>query len=283
MMTGSSAATTAVWIRASGRRPCAAAHVGGGDGERGRAVGDLRRGAGGDHAVRPERGLQLAELLQRGVPADALVGGELAAVGEPAPARSRRRTAPASCAAAACAWLASANSSSWAREKPHRWAIISAPTPWLNGTGSSSAKPVDAAVARAHQPVRTHRRRPTLEPIGTRLIDSTPPATTRSAWPDSTVGGGEVQRLLAGAALPVERGAGHRLGPAGGEHGVAADVPRLLADLGDAAPDDVVDVGRVEPGALGERAQHVRRQVDRVDAGEAARCAARPGCAPRRR
>ena len=44
--------------------------------------------------------------------------------------------------------------------------------------------------------------------------------------------GGEVQRLLAGAALAVDGGRRHRLGPARREHGVATDVERLLADLG---------------------------------------------------
>ena len=61
---------------------------------------------------------------------------------------------------------------------------------------------------------------------------------------------------------------GHRLRPARGEHGVAGDVDGLLADLRDAPPDHVVDEGGVEAGALGQRPQHVRRQVDRVDAGQ---------------
>ena len=62
--------------------------------------------------------------------------------------------------------------------------------------------------------------------------------------------GGEVEGLLGGAALAVDGGGGHRLGPAGGQHGVAADVERLLADLHDAAHDHVVDQGRVEVVAL---------------------------------
>ncbi len=56
--------------------------------------------------------------------------------------------------------------------------------------------------------------------------------------------GGEVHRLLAGTALAVDRRRRNLLGPPGGEHGVAADVERLLTDLHDAAHDDVVDHGR---------------------------------------
>jgi hypothetical protein len=40
------------------------------------------------------------------------------------------------------------------------------------------------------------------------------------------------------------------VGPAGGEHGVAADVDGLLADLHDAAHDHVVDEAGVEVVAL---------------------------------
>ena len=65
--------------------------------------------------------------------------------------------------------------------------------------------------------------------------------------------GGEVGRLLRRAALAVDGGGGHRLGPAGGEHGVAADVEALVADLHDAAHDHVLDQGGVEVVALGER------------------------------
>ena len=48
--------------------------------------------------------------------------------------------------------------------------------------------------------------------------------------------------------------AGTALGPAGGEHGVAADVERLGADLHDAAHDHVVDERRVEVVALDQGA-----------------------------
>ena len=60
----------------------------------------------------------------------------------------------------------------------------------------------------------------------------------------------EMDRLLAGAALPVDRRARHALGEAGRQRGVAPDIDRLLADLADAARDHVVDQRRVDPGAL---------------------------------
>ena len=51
----------------------------------------------------------------------------------------------------------------------------------------------------------------------------------------------EVQRLLARSAGPVDRGARDGLGPARGQHRVAADVAGLVAHLGHAAPHHVVD------------------------------------------
>ena len=64
--------------------------------------------------------------------------------------------------------------------------------------------------------------------------------------------------------------AGHRLGPAGGEHGVAADVEALVADLHDAADDDVVDEGGVEVVALDEGLEDLGGEVGRVPARELA-------------
>ena len=61
-------------------------------------------------------------------------------------------------------------------------------------------------------------------------------------------------RLLAGATLAVDGGAGNALGESGGQRCVAADVDALLTGLGDAAHDDVVDRGRVEVVALDDGA-----------------------------
>ena len=62
--------------------------------------------------------------------------------------------------------------------------------------------------------------------------------------------------------------AGHRLGPAGGEDGVAADVDALLADLHDAAHDHVVDESGIEVVALDERLEHLGGQVGGMPAAE---------------
>ncbi len=83
-------------------------------------------------------------------------------------------------------------------------------------------------------------------------------------------GGGEVHGLLAGAALAVDRHTGHRLGPAGGQHRGAGDVEGLLAGLHDTAPDDVVDDPGIDPGALGQAVEHLRRQLGGVHTGQSA-------------
>ncbi len=82
-------------------------------------------------------------------------------------------------------------------------------------------------------------------------------------------GGGEVNRLLAGSALPVDRHAGHGLRPPGGQQGSAADVHRLLAGLHDATPDHVVDEAGINAGLLDQSVEHLRGQVGGVDAGQA--------------
>ena len=254
MMTGSSPATTVVWIRAIGVSPSSRAFSGG-DQQGRRAVGDLAGVARADHAVLLERRLQRAELLQRAAGADALVGGDRA-VRRASPGRSARRRHrrpgpwPPSRARrgrtrrAGCGRSPSARRSSPRRRPGSGRRRRSAP-----GTGGPE---------RACR--RSRRRR--AEPIGTRLIDSTPPATTTSAWPLITVAAAKAHGLLGGAALPVDRRARHRLRPAGGEHRVAADVERLLADLADAAPEHVVDHGRVEPGALDQGVEHGGGEVD---------------------
>ncbi len=64
--------------------------------------------------------------------------------------------------------------------------------------------------------------------------------------------------------------AGDRVRETGRDPGVAGDVAALLADLGDAAADDVVDPLGVDAGALDERRQGVAEEVGRVPAGERA-------------
>ena len=80
---------------------------------------------------------------------------------------------------------------------------------------------------------------------------------------------GEVDRLLRGAALPVDGHAWHVLRQAGRQPGVPRDVNRLRADLRDAAHDHIFDRRRVDPGACDQFPQHVRCEVGGVDRREA--------------
>ena len=82
---------------------------------------------------------------------------------------------------------------------------------------------------------RTGSAPSTDEPIGTRVMLSTPGGDHDVVRARHHALRGEVQRLLRRAALAVDRGAGHRVGEPGGEQRVAADVQRLLAHLRDAA------------------------------------------------
>ena len=82
--------------------------------------------------------------------------------------------------------------------------------------------------------------------------------------------GREVHGDLAGAALAVDREAGNGVRPAGAEQRRARDVGRLFTDLGHAAEDDVVDGTGVDPGAVHEDVQQVRRKMVGAHAGQAA-------------
>ena len=88
--------------------------------------------------------------------------------------------------------------------------------------------------------------------------------------------GGKHRRLLAGAALPVDGRAGHRLGEPRGQRGAPRDIAGLLADLLHAADEHVVKQGRVDPGPDGQRPQHAREQVNGMHAGQPAACLAPP-------
>ena len=173
MITGSSAARTAVCTRASGVRPSSAGLVACHHEQRGRAVADLRAVSRVDGAVGLEAGLELGHRLERTAAAHPLVGVDDRAVleldrgdlpGEPTlvdgGGRLRVRGERV---------LVELR-----RVNPQRSAIISAPIPWFGGTSWKTVC----------RPTQTGRPvGPIEEPIGTRLIDSTPPATTTSYWP----------------------------------------------------------------------------------------------------
>ena len=80
----------------------------------------------------------------------------------------------------------------------------------------------------------------------------------------------EVDRLLAGAALPVDGRRRDRVGVAGSEQGVAGDVGRLIADLIDTAGDHVLDNVRLHARTPRYLLQHLRQQRNRVHAAQAA-------------
>ena len=86
-----------------------------------------------------------------------------------------------------------------------------------------------------------------------------------------------MHRLLRGAALAVDGGPGDVIGQAGGEPAGARDVAGLGADLIDAAEDDVVDMIRIDAGALDERADGVRTEIRGMNAAERPLLLARGG------
>src|SRR4030095_9433069 len=80
----------------------------------------------------------------------------------------------------------------------------------------------------------------------------------------------EVRRLLAGAAHPVESRAAHVDREPRDERGVPRDVEPLLAELVDAAQNDVLDVRRIDAAPPDEIVQAESGQVVGADSGELA-------------
>ncbi len=110
--------------------------------------------------------------------------------------------------------------------------------------------------------------------MGTRLMTSTPQATATSTAPPATMA---AARLVAcwddphwvSTVVPATWS-----GQPGGEPGGAGDVEGLLADLADAAADDLADLGRVDAGAIDQRLLGDAEQLARVHGGQAAAPAA---------
>ena len=110
---------------------------------------------------------------------------------------------------------------------------------------------------------------------GARLIDSTPPARMMSASPASiardpwiTASTAEPHRRLTVTPGTVD-------GKPGEQRAEARDVAVVFAGLVRVAEDDVVDAGRVDAGALHDRAHHDGGEVVGAD-GSTARPPARP-------
>src|SRR5690606_27374037 len=80
----------------------------------------------------------------------------------------------------------------------------------------------------------------------------------------------QVVGLLARAALRVDAGAARRVAATGGEPGVARHVVRLLARLGHAAADHLLDVARIDAGLLAQPHLDLGEQLHRVQARQVA-------------
>ena len=141
--------------------------------------------------------------------------------------RSNRPSAQA-CAALRCDRRPNASMSS--RVMPRRLAIRSAPSNWFGQVDVPRRGP------RAPLPPGT-----ALAPSGIRLIDSTPQAMPTSMAPAAIRPAIRCAACCAAAALGVDgRGAGVLRQP-GVQPGRPGDVVGLLAGLGDAAADDLLD------------------------------------------
>ena len=81
---------------------------------------------------------------------------------------------------------------------------------------------------------------------------------------------GKHHRLLRRTALAINGDRGNAVGKLGGEHGVAAQIHRLLATLRNAARDDIVDRAGVEIIPLGNGIENCGTKIDRMYAGELA-------------
>ena len=216
------------------------------------AVGDLRGVAGGDRAVLLERRLELGERLGGGALADALVGAELLLRAVEIDDDRDDLVVEAALVAGDRGALLALGA--------ERVEVVAGEAVLLGDHLGADALRGQAGVGVA---VELRLREREAHALDDRRAH-------RRAGHDLDAGGdddvvragddalrGEVHRLLAGAALAIDGGGGHRFGPAGGEDGVAADVERLLTDLHHATHDHVVDEFGVEVVALLEGLEHL--------------------------
>ena len=147
--------------------------------------------------------LQARHGLEGAAAPDALVDGHDRAVGQRRRGRSATRTGPPSVAAAARSCDSSANSSSCcAAQAPALGDHLRADALVEHRRAGRRERVARTGPAPAR---RTAGRTPTAEePIGTRDIDSTPPATTTSYWPATRPAAAKCHGLLGRAALPVD-------------------------------------------------------------------------------
>jgi hypothetical protein len=230
-----------------------------GEDDRGRTVGDLRRGAGGVHAVLPGDGLELLEALDRGL-AEALVArhplgltGGLAVLAED-------RCVDRDDLALEAALLPRLRGALLGLE-PEGVGVVPRDAPLLGdalgplelarelvvpevGLRDRAAGPV-AGVAADRDPGHD------LDPARHGDVDR--------AGADERCG--EVGRLLARPALRVDGRGGHREGQAGAQPGGAGHVERLLADLADAPADHLADRFGVDVGTGDRSAEHAAEEV----------------------
>ena len=208
----------------------------------------LGRSAASDSRVVPGRGCS-SSAKRRVVPSASFTGtGAIS-----------RLNQPAERAAMALLCEAAENSSSCPRERDHFRAMRSAEMPWWVRSGKRSASRGEVGPS----------PKPASDPIGIRVIDSTPPPMPSWICPRE-----DALRDVRHRGEPAPAQAIHGLprdgeGKPGGEHRAAGDVEGLLADLRDAAEDHVLHPFSGHPAPLERCAEHVGRQVDGVNSGQA--------------
>ena len=106
---------------------------------------------------------------------------------------------------------------------------------------------------------------------GARLIDSTPPARMMSASPASIARDPWITASTDDPQRRLTRDAGHARREAREQRAEARDVAVVFARLVGVAEDHVVDPGRVDAGALDDRAHHDGGEVVGADARRARR------------